>query len=79
MPGILAVRLFCAIPVPGPVTRVLARDNDVIWSVLVTLLTGLTIAVQVWGLVALTLLAIERPRSALLLAEMDLSHGHGKH
>ena len=58
MPETLPVRLFYAIPVLGPVTRAVERDNDLIWYVLVTLLTGLIVAVQIWGLVALTLTAL---------------------
>lgn len=54
----LPVRMFYAIPVLGPVTRAVEQDNDLIWYVLVILITGLVLAVQTWGLVALTLTAL---------------------
>ncbi|MBI1171290.1 hypothetical protein GC209_07795 [bacterium] len=54
----LPARLFYAIPVVGPVTRAVEKDIDLIWYVLVIMLTALVLAVKIWGLVALTLTAL---------------------
>ncbi len=54
----LPARLFYAIPILGPVTRAVEQDINLIWYVFVILLTALVLAVQTWGLVALTMTAL---------------------
>lgn len=51
-------RGFFRIPVIGWIARDIARDPDSIWYALVILLTLLVLAVQTWGLVALSLTAV---------------------
>jgi hypothetical protein len=58
MPESLASRIYYATPILGPLTRAIEKDIDLIWYVLVILLTALVLAVKTWGLVALTLTAL---------------------
>lgn len=53
-----APRGVFALPLIGRVLRDIQREPDAIWYLLVTLLTGLVLAVQTWGLVALTMTAL---------------------
>lgn len=58
MPQTRPARLFYALPIIGPVTRAMEKDVDLIWYVLVILLTALVLAVKTWGIVALTMTAL---------------------
>jgi hypothetical protein len=58
MASSLATRIYYATPVLGPLTRAIEKDIDLIWYVLVILLTALVLAVKTWGLVALTMTAL---------------------
>lgn len=58
LPHPLPARLYYALPIIDPITRVIEKDIDLIWYVLVILLTALVLAVKTWGLVALTLTAL---------------------
>lgn len=57
LPSVLS-RTLRAVPVIGRVIRDIERDVDTIFYLLVTLLTGLVLAIQVWGLPALVLAAL---------------------
>jgi hypothetical protein len=58
MPESRASRIYYSIPILGPLTRAIEKDIDLIWYVLVILLTALVLAIKTWGLVALTLTAL---------------------
>ena len=47
-----------SLPVVGPLTRAIEKDHTTFYYLLVILLTLLVLAVQTWGLVALTLTAL---------------------
>ncbi|OZA04676.1 MAG: hypothetical protein B7Y02_16215 [Rhodobacterales bacterium 17-64-5] len=63
----LAARIYYATPILGPVTRAIEKDNDLIWYVLVILVTILAYAVKFWGLVALTMAALAMVPVMLIL------------
>ncbi len=58
MPESATARLYLAIPIIGPLTRAAQKDIAVLWYVMLILLTALVLAVQTWGLVALTMTAL---------------------
>lgn len=53
-----APSLLGRLPLIGPLSRAIARDVDLIFYLLVIALTALVLAVQTWGIVALTLTAL---------------------
>ncbi|MGV8987097.1 MAG: hypothetical protein ACOH2H_12530 [Cypionkella sp.] len=63
----LPARLYYALPIVGPVTRAIEKDINLIWYVLVILLTVLVLAVKTWGLVALTMAALAMVPVMLLI------------
>lgn len=56
-PGPL-LRILHAIPFVGQIARDIARDRENIWYALVILLTVLVLAVQTWGVMALSMTAL---------------------
>lgn len=51
-PG-LAARLYYALPVIGPVSRAIGQDINLVFYVLVILLTAMVFAIKIWGIAAL--------------------------
>ena len=54
----LALRLLHAVPFLGQIARDIAKDKDSIYYALTILLTVVVLAVNTWGLVALTMTAL---------------------
>jgi len=52
------LRIVYALPIIGQIARDIARDRENIWYALVILLTVLVLAVQTWGVMALSLAAL---------------------
>lgn len=52
------LRILHAIPFIGQIARDIARDRENIWYALVILLTVLVLAVQTWGVMALSMAAL---------------------
>jgi hypothetical protein len=49
----LAARIFHATPIVGPLSRAIGRDVNLIFYVLVILVTAMVFAIKFWGLAAL--------------------------
>lgn len=58
MTALPARRGFAALPLIGFIARDIARDVNVIFYLLTILLTGLILAVNAWGVVALAMAAL---------------------
>lgn len=54
----LALRLLHAVPFLGQIARDITKDKDSIYYALTILLTVVVLAVNTWGLVALTMTAL---------------------
>lgn len=50
--------LMSRLPLIGPLSRAISRDINLIFYLLVIALTALVLAIQTWGLAALTLTAL---------------------
>lgn len=49
----LPSRILNATPILGPLSRAIGKDTDLIFYVLVILVTAMVLAIQTWGLAAL--------------------------
>ena len=49
----LAGRIYHAIPIIGPVSRAVGQDINLIFYVLVILITAMVFAIKIWGIAAL--------------------------